>query len=267
MIFQQYRGQLLVVRQPDHGVQTGRFARHWGNEQTPPFTPREPVIAAGTRHDDGWKDWEAHPSIDPATGQPWQFYRLTPHEHVPLYRRGIAMAAAHDPTTGILVSMHGAGLYHDRYGTFRLAEQHFSASERVLVDEFLAEQALFQQSLAERMQGRQQHTHITTDPQVWYNYLLLQVWDRLSLQYAFRLAADGEIAPLPCPDGTSTALRCRHQGELSLILDPYPFDTSPCTFPLEARLLPDRPYSTAEAFLAEMAKAAVTTLECRASRA
>jgi hypothetical protein len=153
------------------------------------------------------------------------------------------------------------------YGTFRLAEQHFSASERALVDEFLAEQALFQQSLAERMQGRHQHTHITTDPQVWYNYLLLQVWDRLSLQYAFRLAADGEIAPLQRPDGTSTALRCRHQGEFSLVLDPYPFDASPCTFPLEARLLPARPYGNAEAFPAEMAKAPVTTLECRASRA
>jgi hypothetical protein len=266
MIFQQYRGHLLVVRQPDHGVQTGLFAHHWGNEQTPPFTPREPVIAAGTRHDDGWKDWEEHPSIDPSTGQPWQFYRLTPHEHVPLYRRGIAMAAQHAPTTGLLVSMHGAGLYNDRYGTFRLAEQHFSASERALVDEFLAEQALFQQSLAERALGRKLHTHVTTDPQVWYNYLLLQVWDRLSLQYAFRLAADGEIAPLPHLDGASTALRCRHKGELSLTLAPYPFDQSPCTFPVQARLLPDRPYRNAEEFLAEMAEAAVTILECRASR-
>lgn len=266
MIFQQYRGHLLVIRQPDHGLHTGLFARHWGNEQTPSFTPREPVIAAGTRHDDGWKDWEAHPSIDPSTGQPWQFYRLTPHEHVPLYRRGIQMAAQHDPTTGLLVSMHGAGLYNDRYGTFRLAAQHFSASEQALVDEFLAEQALFQQSLAERVLRRTRHTHVTTDPQVWYNYRLLQVWDRLSLQYAFRLAADGEIAPLPHPDGSSAALRCRHTGDLALILHPYPFDQSPYTFPLQARLLPDTPYRNAEAFLAAMAKSAVTILECRASR-
>ena len=181
MIFQQYRGHLLVVRQPDHGVQTGLFARHWGNEEMPPFTPREPVIAAGTRHDDGWQAWRrsTRPSIHPR-GTPWQFYTLTPHEHVPLYRRGIAMAAEHDPTTGLLVSMHGAGLYNDRYGTFRLAERQFNPAEQVLVDEFLAEQALFQQSLAERALGRQFHTHVTTDPQVWYTYLLLQVWDRLS---------------------------------------------------------------------------------------
>jgi hypothetical protein len=139
-------------------------------------------------------------------------------------------------------------------------------SEQALVDEFLAEQALFQQSLAERALGRQVHTHVTTDPQVWYNYLLLQVWDRLSLQYAFRLAADGDIAPLPRPDGTSAALHCRHTGDLSLRLAPYPFAQSPCTFPLQARLLPDRPYRNAEEWLAAVAAAPPTTLECRVSR-
>jgi hypothetical protein len=70
MIFQHYRNHLLVVRQPDHGVQTGLFAQHWGNERTPPFTPREPVIAAGTRHDDGWKAWEDTPRWIPRLVSP-----------------------------------------------------------------------------------------------------------------------------------------------------------------------------------------------------
>src|SRR3954463_4451748 len=237
MIFQEYRGQLLVVRQPDHGIQTGLFAQRWGNESTPPFDPRQPVIDAGTRHDNGWADWEGRPSLDPETGQPWQFFKLTPHEHVPLYRHGIQMAADHDPTTGLLVSMHGAGLYNDRYGTFRLAERTFSAAEQAIVDEFLAEQALFQQSLAQRALGREVHAHVTTDPQVWYNYLLLQVWDRLQLQFAFRLAADGEIGPLPHPDGSSGVLRIKNVGELTIALDPYPFDDAPLVFPVPARLL------------------------------
>lgn len=267
MIFQQFHGQLLAVRQADHGVQTGLFAAHWGNEQTPPFDPRQAVIDAGTRHDNGWTGWEERPSMDPETGRPWQFFRLTPHEHVPLYRRGIAEAAAHDPTTGLLVSMHGAGLYNDRYGTFRLAEQRFSASERALVDEFLAEQALFQQSLAQRALGRELHSHVTTDSRVWYNYLLLQVWDRLSLQFAFRLAADGEIGSLPRPDGSSGVLRITNSGELSIVLDPYPFDDSPQVFPIAARLLPDRPYRDAEEFLAALSAAPPTMLECRVRRA
>ena len=266
MILQQFHGSLLAVRQPDHGRQTGAFAQRWGNEQTPAFEPRRPVIEAGTRHDNGWAGWEERPSLDPATGQPWQFFRLSPHEHVPLYRRGIRQAAEFDPYTGLLVSMHGAGLYNDRYGTFRLAEQHFSAAEREIVDEFLAEQALFQQSLYERALGKQLHSHITTDPVVWYNYKLLQVWDRLSLQYAFRLAADGEIGPLPRPDGTDLVLRCTGRGELTLELDPYPFDASPLVFPVSARLLPDRRYRNPEEFLAALTRVPETVLECTATR-
>ena len=266
MILQQFRGQLLVVRQPDHGIQSGDFARHWGNESTPPFEPRRPVIEAGTRHDNGWAGWEERPSLDPSTGKPWQFFHLSPHEHVPLYRRGIRQAAEYDPYTGLLVSMHGAGLYNDRYGTFRLAERSFTPTERELVDEFLAEQALFQQSLAERALRKKLHSHVTTDPQVWYNYLLLQVWDRFSLQFAFRLAADGEIGPLPRPDGSQDVLRIKNAGELSVTLDPYPFDDSPRIFPLAARLLPDASYRTPEEWLAALAKAPITTLECRASR-
>jgi hypothetical protein len=162
--------------------------------------------------------------------------------------------------------MHGAGLYNDRYGTFRLAEQHFSTEERELVDEFLAEQALFQQSLYDRAVGKKLHTHITSDPVVWYNYRLLQVWDRLSLQFAFRLGADGEIGPLPQPEGPDLVLRCTGRGEFTLELDPYPFDDSPVVFPVSARILPDRPYGNPEEFLAALTSAPETVLECRAAR-
>jgi hypothetical protein len=223
------------------------------------------VIEAGTQHDNGWKEWEDRPSINPETGQPWQFLLLTPHEHVPLYRRGILRAAEFDPYTGLLVSMHGAGLYNDRYGTFRLGERSLTPLERELVDEYLAEQELFQQSLAQRALRRKLHSHVTTDPQVWYNYLLLQVWDRLSIQFAFRLAADGEISPLPRPDGSTGTLGIKQTGELSVALAPYPFDDSPHHFPIVARLLEDKPYREPEEWLAAMAAAPVTMLDCRVS--
>ena len=113
----------------------------------------------------------------------------------------------------------------------------------------------------------QLQTHVTTDPKVWYNYLLLQVWDRLQLQFAWRLAADGEIGPLPHPDGSSGVLRITNVGELSIALDPYPFDTAPLSFPMAARLLPDKPYRNAEEFLAEMAKTPELQLECKVTRA
>jgi hypothetical protein len=264
MIFSKVDDGWLVIRQADHGLQTGEFAKHWGNETTPSYTPSQPVIEAAARHDNGWIEWDDHQaSLDPDTGQPYQFFRLTPHEHVPLYRRGIRMAADVDAYT-LLVSMHGAGLYNDRYGTFRLAEQHFTAEERALVDEFLAEQALFQESLASRIARIDRKTHVTRDPHVWRNYLLLQVWDRLSLQYAFRQAVSGEIGPVPLPDGSSYTLSCVARGPYTLALDPYPFDSANLTFPIVARRVPDTTYRAAEEFLEIMAKAPLIELECRA---
>ena len=44
MIFQQYRGHLLVVRQPDHGLQTGLFARR------PRVCTSCPIIAPGGQY-------------------------------------------------------------------------------------------------------------------------------------------------------------------------------------------------------------------------
>jgi hypothetical protein len=57
-------------------------------------------------------------------------------------------------------------------------------------------------------------------------------------------------------------LTIKNAGELSVELDPYPFDTSPLVFPMAARLLPDKRYRNAEEFLAEMAKTPELQLEC-----
>ena len=46
MIFQQYRGHLLVVLQPDHGVQTGLFGAT-GGTRSAAVLAREAVIEAG----------------------------------------------------------------------------------------------------------------------------------------------------------------------------------------------------------------------------
>ena len=254
---------LLVIRQPDHGSQTGLFAAAWGNEAVaPPRAHRSSQLLAATHHDDGWAVWERRPTLDEETGQPVQFLSLSPFEHVPLYRAGITRAAEWDPWAGLLVSMHGAGLYNDRYGTYRLAEQRFSEAEQAVVDEFLADMAELQQRLATAVLGREPVGHASAGPGVREEYLALQVWDRLSLQYAFRHAADGEIAPLP---GAGTgALRCTNDGTFALRLDPYPFAEDGAVFPLRASVVPDRRYASPEDFLERLVGADERVLECRA---
>ncbi|HVC25440.1 MAG TPA: DUF3891 family protein [Acidimicrobiales bacterium] len=265
MILSRLGGELLVVMQPDHGTHSGVIATAWGNERMPGPELPAAVHLAATHHDDGWAAWERHPGIDDATGVPVQFVDLTPLEHVPLYQYGIARAAQIDPMAGLLVSMHGAGLYNDRYGTFRLAEQHFDDAERALVEEFLADQMALQRRLATAaapIVGATLHDPPHEDPLVWRQYLLLQAWDRLSLQFAYRLAADGEIAPVPAAGGDA-ALRCIATGRFSMRLDPYPMSESAVVLPLVARRVPDRRYRAPEEFLSALGAAATEVIECR----
>lgn len=276
MILTRYQGKLLVVRQPDHGDQTGLFAAAWGNEDVPPPTERPAATTLAARHhDDGWAVWERRPTIDAASGQPPQFHSVGPVEHIPFYRAGVLRAAQADPWVGLLVSMHAAGLYNDRYGSYRLSElgeQALSAPERKLVTEFLAEMAAFQdgQLAAHRghpTPGPPKSGPASDDPVVRHHYLLLQVWDRLSLQFAFRHAADGEIAPLPVLGGRPERLVCRAAGSFALTLDPYPFADDDAVFPVVGQLVADRRYRDPEEFLAALAAAPEIQIECRASRA
>ena len=272
MILTRVPGGLLVVRQTDHGTQTGLFAEAWANEAVAPPAGTGDAVVAAHHHDDGWAVWERRPTIDPATGQPVQFSALTPFEHVPLYRAGIARAAQHGPWVGLLVSMHGAGLYNGRYGTMAgLEARHLNDSELALVAEFLADMEALQDRLATAAGhgsfGAEHHA--CDDPEIRRRYFLLQVWDRLSLQYAWRLAGDGSIGPLPgVAGGTGPgALDCRNDGRFGLVLDPYPFCEDRMTFPVTAVVVPDRGYSSPEDFLATVSGTAPVVVECRARAA
>ncbi|MDX6255511.1 MAG: hypothetical protein QOJ11_1845 [Frankiales bacterium] len=265
MILTRFDNRLLCVRQPEHGVQTGLFASAWGNDDVLPLPqPELATTLAATHHDDGWAIWESRPSLDPSTAQPYQFHSIPPVQHVKAYRAGIARAAEHDPWTGLLVSMHGAGLYNDRYGSYRLeevAEQSLTAEERCLVDEFLRDMALLQIDLAQQAL-RHPTPEPWNQPTIREAYLLLQVWDRLSLQFAFRHAADGVIAPLP----GGTALACRNAGAFRLRLDPYPFADDAVDFPVQAQLVDDRAYTDPEDFLTALTAAPRFSLECKVIR-
>jgi Protein of unknown function (DUF3891) len=260
----------MVVLQPDHGSQTGLFAQLWGNDEVPALTDHvQSTRMAATHHDDGWAVWERHPTLDGDTGQPIQFHAVAPSEHIAAYRAGIERAAQLDPWTGLLVSMHGAGLYNDRYGTYRLTElvsQDLSPTEQTVVAEFLTDMAELQQRLAGQSLGHHAHNPAHEDPLVRHHYLLLQVWDRLSLQFAFRHASNTDIHPLPVLGSPSGSLACRTHATMALTLDPYPFATDQAVFPVAARMLPDRTYDNPEDFMTALVTAEPFELECRTLR-
>ena len=126
--------------------------------------------------------WERSPQLD-ATGRPVNFLDVDITSHLAFYRAGIAAITEEDAYSGLLVSMHGAGIYRQRYGRDPALGLSRAAEAQELVDAFVAEQeASHEERLAE--------TGASEDDR-WHDYELLQIYDRLSLHFCMLDAEAG----------------------------------------------------------------------------
>jgi hypothetical protein len=198
-----------VVLQTDHADLSGAFARAMRAQG-----PHHDALAiAAERHDDGWAVWEQAPRVD-ERGKPVNFLEVDIRSHLAFYRAGIAAITEQDPYAGLLVSMHGAGIYRQRYGldpTLGLAKAAEAQDE---VDAFVAEQeAKFDGEPGEHLG----------------DYELLQLYDRLSLYFCMRDVEAGDAAELQ-------GFRLEPVAPWHIQIRPYPFGASPLRCSLVRRV-------------------------------
>jgi uncharacterized protein DUF3891 len=216
-----------IVLQTDHAELSGQLARAWA-EQGERFASLE---IAARRHDDGWAVWERMPGLQPGSDRPRNFLDVQVLSHLAFYRAAIAAVSDHDPYAGLLVSMHGAGIYRHRYGRDPGLELTFASELKEQVDAFVAEQ--------EADYGRRAAEIGVGEERRWADYELLQAFDRLSLYFCMRDVENGEAGVL---DG----LRLEPLGPWRVRLEPYPFTGSSARFELLRRVLPKRAWSEDE---------------------
>lgn len=224
-----------IVLQTDHAVLAGDFARAWGNSRFARPEPFESVVHATARHDDGWAVWERAPSLFAENDdvRPRNFLDVQVQLHLAFYRAMIASVADDDPYAGLLVSMHGRGIYNGRHGTDPELKLTFAPLEQEAVARFAAEQDELQREMIDRV-GVQEEER-------WTNYKLLQLFDRLSLYFCMKDLEHGEpdvIAPAPTDyQGHETSLDIRPAGPWSVTIDPYPFTEPVAHFRLPRRVI------------------------------
>ena len=217
-----------VVLQTDHADLSGAVAEAWTDRG-----PRhDSVVVAARRHDDGWAVWERSPLVS-AEGAPVGFLDVHVPAHLAFYRAGIAAVTDEDPYAGLLVSMHGAGIYRQRYGADPGLSLSRAAEVQPLVDGFVAEQeaAYPKRSAA-----------IGVDEELrWADYHRLQWFDRFSLAFCLRDWDHPDKTPFELGAFTFTPL-----GPWRARVDPYPFAGTSATFALLRRIVPARPWMQAE---------------------
>lgn len=239
-----------LVCQPDHGDLAGQLVVTWGNDRFESVRSKDSVELAATRHDDGWAVWERWPRLLADTyPRPFQFYEVPVPIHVAFYRAAITDISAHDPYAGLLVAMHGAGIYRGRYGTepelkIRSADKYSDD-----IESFVAE--------AEMSYDTRSAEVGVDDSERWTNYKLLQVFDRLSLYFSGLHALEEyqvhQIGRVPLNYvGDETDLQIRPLSPFQpfapwhVEIDPYPFADEPLTLTLVRRVLEKKRWTSAE---------------------
>ena len=231
-----------IVLQPDHADLSGGFAEAWGGAEVAAPSHRDGMILAATRHDDGWGVWDRRPGWDPERCRPRAFLDVPVPVHLAFYRACIAAVTSEDPYAGMMISMHGAGIYNGRYGTQPGLGLSGVEEHRPLVDAFVAEQEAQYAQLGRELG--------IDEEERWTDYKLLQIHDRLSLYFSLKDVETGEadtIDPIPMPGG-DVPLEIEPLGAWHVRLRPYPFGESPARFALVRRVMPKAQYADTVGF-------------------
>lgn len=224
-----------LVRQPDHADLSGQLAGAWGGAAVESLRNGASLALAATRHDDGWAVFDRRPAWDPDKEQPRNFLDVPIGSHLAFYRACIQVVTDEDPYAGLMVSMHGAGIYNGRYGTQPSLSLSNVKGHEAEVQAFVDEQEATHAERAGALGA--------PDEERWVNYRLLQIYDRLSLSFCLREWESSDAvadAIEPCPldySGTETALRLEPLGPWRVRLDPYPFAESPARFTVVRKVL------------------------------
>jgi hypothetical protein len=109
VIVREKPGSYVLIKQHDHGLISGEFARHWAESPR----PLEPTLYAIANHDAGWRVLDASVRWNAKTGKPYSFTNYPILPKLRAYEEGIDLLETENPYAACLCSMHYATLVGD----------------------------------------------------------------------------------------------------------------------------------------------------------
>lgn len=156
MIVRKLQDSFLVIRQHDHGLISGEFARHWDAD----VQPKTPTLYAIAGHDIGWQELDDEVRFNPETNAPYSFLDYPLEPKLRAYGNGLDRIEDEEPYAGYLCSMHYSSFVRDSEEPEAVEFKKGEDERRARIEEHLPEKWL---------------------DNIEYNFRLLQLCDDLSL--------------------------------------------------------------------------------------
>src|SRR3984893_1129378 len=245
MILHEEDNEVVIIRQTDHALLSGFFAREWGNEIFKRPEPFDSFRLAAAEHDNGWREWEVLPEIDPATFLPYSFMSIPTEEHIALYQKGLERILKVDHYAALLVSMYCALLYDRTRATMPgFSAKYVRTNESHAVNDFVQRLRLQQLRLKVDLRANPATKSFTEEKFLQANLQRLEALDRLSLYFCLPTLGDSTIESVPLNDeGSEVDWELRREPGEAIRLAQYPFRREPLSVSILARRVPKRHYA------------------------
>lgn len=254
MIRHRLDDEFVLITQHDHAQLSGRLATHVGSALFAPPTPYQETVDGIALHDAGWPLHDERPTLNPQ-GQPLHVLESPMSVAIPVWSESVRRASAHNPWSGLLVSLHVLALSalaqsrdpsrHERFGDQRdLFELNKFQHKQIEIQENLRRALGLRTDLPLHL-GRATPGSGAREELLLFGYHLLKAMDAISLDACsggnlFRTI--DEVYPRP---GAQALLpRIGHPGHFELTADPWPFDRPVLAFDVPCRRVPARHYES-----------------------
>lgn len=219
-------GDLLrVITQPDHARFAAELLSLWRTQGLPEHPRRQQLLFAVREHDNGWREADSAPRVDPTTEKPFDFTTYPESGRLVIWRRGILRFVDQQPYSTLLIAEHAEAIHQPLNADW--------------------------QDLFDRLEPLRQGwlDRVATDlSEVKADYRHLETADAISLAFCTRREASWE----------GESLTARVVGEV-VHLDPFPL-AGTTTFQIPVRRIPNRPYATDSGVGSALARARWTQI-------
>jgi hypothetical protein len=235
MIVRTTASSLLLIAQPDHAVLARQIMERWQSGGLPAEPRRASILHAIEEHDNGWREVDAAPVLDVASGRVLDFVTIPADIRQTVWPRGVTRLAE-DPLAAALVAQHAIHIY-SRF------------SEDAAWTGFFGEMT--------RLRGEYAQRAGVSLEEVERLYPFVRAADLISLTFCTGWTEAQHAA------GHEIRLRDEH----TLTVHPDPFAGATVPFTVRARVLPNRPFASPVEVARLFEAATVVTLTATASAA
>jgi hypothetical protein len=221
---------LLLVTQNDHAHFSGELLSLWRHDDLPRNPRRDDIVFAARQHDNGWREADAAPRVDPSSGEPYDFLGLPAADRIEIWRRGVRRYRGDRPYAALLIHQHAIELHR----SFGAGDEYAELLDEVRAsrDELMAATGADESAVAA-------------------DYPLVQVTDLLSLQACRCFSTPRER------DGRRSWLE-----DDDLVVEPFPL-AGATRFRIPCRRIERRRYTGDADLVAALAQARWDAIEVR----